>query len=205
MTDDKRNLRLPVNLGIGAQQKSEIAVRWATFEQVMETVHQLGLSDLVLPEYPVPSVDTQVLTAPDSLQYTELHTKLLSWWQPMAEMTAQIKAGVLQLENMLEEVEAATREALREESKLLPKQERYTAECLKDKVILNPEVTRVKRELQVVLQRKMLFEARLESLERALKLVSRQIELRKLDFEGSRVNSNMPGRGRLPTFNGSGG
>lgn len=202
MTDDKRNLRLPSNLGIGNEQKSAIALRWDTFTQVMEAVEKIGLHARTLPEYEIPEVDALVLTAPDSFQYTELHTKLLSWWQPMAEMTAQIKAGVLQMENMLEEVEAATRDALREESKQLPKQERYTAECLKDKVVLNPEVARVKRSLQVVQQRKLIFEARLEALERALKLVSRQIELRKLDFEGSRVNSNMPGRGRYPTFGG---
>ena len=66
-----------------------------------------------------------------------------------------------------------------------------------ERLLLNPEYLEVTHELQKYQQAKIYFDARVESLERSLRVISRQVEIRKLDVEQQRTGAGMPGRGRF--------
>jgi len=45
-----------------------------------------------------------------------------------------------------------------------------------------------------------LLDVRTEEIERSLRVVSRQVEIRRLDQEQHGISNNMPTRGRQPRF-----
>jgi hypothetical protein len=74
----------------------------------------------------------------------------------------------------------------------------YSLEDRKSLAETNPRYVELLLEQTKYEQMKSQMEAQVNGLSKAAGLISRHIELRKLDLEGDRMNNNMPGRGMYP-------
>lgn len=198
-----RGLRLPKTLSIGAgeEHKRSVMQHWNTADEVAEDLAAKGFKDLTEPPFPQPELNLDTILGTDSRDYTGAHLQLLAWYNYTSELYGKIQIKVLQYENMLDILSAQTRKQAKEQIDTTreltgDKKEKATASTLQDKLLTNPEYQEVLRDLQRYKQAKILMEKKVDILERSLRVVSRQVEIRKLDIEQSRNNHNMPGRSR---------
>jgi len=205
MTEGK-SLRIPRTLpiGVGEEQKKQVQEQWNTADDVEIGIREIGFPDHQTPAFVCPELNVHLLTSPDSKQYTEAYVSLLAWFTFSAEKLAQIQVRVLQYENMQEVLAAQTRQAARDQSDQSGVK-KPTAEEMKDRLLRNPEYLEITRMLQRYQQGKIVMGAKVEALERALRLISRQVEVRRLDIEQGRTASAMPGRNQRDPFQRSGG
>lgn len=192
-----KNLRLPVTLalGVGEEQKKTLQEHWNTLGDIETNLQAKGFVDFKIPDFECPELNEHVLTSPDSKQYTEVYVHLLAWYNFMSECYAKVEAKILQLENMQEILGAQTRKMARDVTEAAGAK-KPTVEEMKDRLLLNPEYLEVMHELQQQQQSKVLMGRKVDALERSLRLISRQVEIRKLDIEQQRTATAMPMRGQ---------
>lgn len=195
-----KNLRLPRALAIGAgeEQKSAILSHWNTADSVEEDIERKGFKDKTEPDFECPEIDLETLTGPDNRQYTTMYVRLMAWFGYSSEMLGKTQVRILQYENMLDVLTANTRRQVREVTEAVGGK-KPTAEALQDQLLANPEYLDVLRELQRYKQARILLEKKVENIERSLRLVSRQVEIRRLDIEQNKTSVGMPGRGNSRT------
>lgn len=193
-------MRLPrtLPLGIGEQEAQTIQQTWNTAEFVEEhDIENYGLRDYSQPKYVCPELTEEMLTTEDSRSYTEVYARLLGWFNYTSGLLAKTQARVMQYSNMQGILEAQTRKRQRELARATGT--KITAEELNDLLLTNPEYQEITLQLQRYKQAKVYLDAKVDSLERSLRVISRQVEIKKLDFEQTRNASNMPNRGEYPT------
>lgn len=192
-----RNLRLPqtLPLGAGREQAQKVSEAWNTVDSVQEEVHLRGLVDHEKPAFVCPELTADMLTTTDSKSYTETYAHLLSWFTYATEIYAVVQATILELENIKDILGAESRKNAREIHEGTKK--KPTKEELADRLLLNPEYQDVIKKLQRFQQAKLLFQAKVESIERSLRVVSRQVEIRRLDMEQNRTQTGIGNRGPM--------
>lgn len=184
--------RMPV--GVGQEEAKSIRQHWDTIEQVESTIAgEYGILDKPQPRFECPELTTEQLTTPDSKSYTETYQKFQAWFEYYTEIKAKVQARVLQYENMLEVLSAQTRRQHRDIASNAGGK-KLSAEEVKDLLTTNPEYQEILLELQRYQQTKLLVDAKVESIERTLRIISRQVEIRRLDIEQTKTSANMPGR-----------
>ncbi len=197
MNNDGRNLRLPVTLplGAGVEVAKTVAQKWDTIDDAIFELESHGLKTRDKPNFDCPELTADMLTTTESKSYTETYVHLNSWFGYASEIYAQVQATVLQYKNMKDILEAEGRKNARTVAEADTKTKKPTKEELEDRMLLNPEYQEVKLKLQRFQQSELLFKAKVESIERSLRVVSRQVEIRRLDQDQTRNSGNMPNRG----------
>lgn len=204
MTDE--GLKLPSNLGAPERTpvNRKIHDRWTTFAEVEKELQEKGFTDAPRPVVleqgeGFPNLTTQQLTDTPNKEYTALHATYLEWFRYTAEEFARLRALMLQTKNEMEDIELETKRDLRAQPG-----KKSTTEEIDIAVGLHTRYRDLKVLLQRAEQAKLLLETKVDYLERSLRVISRQVELRKIDAGQGGVNDNMPGRGRVGGWNGQG-
>lgn len=194
---EEGGLKLPINIGAPNRTpvNRQIHTHWDTMGDIEAQVAALGFTDVTKPSTGAfPNLVAEDLTTNDSKQYTDRYVEFLAWWRYASEQVATLKAGALQIENEMEDIELE----VKKEMKGTPGTGRggtHTKDDLELAVGTHARFRELKLLLQRATQAKMLMETRLEYLERSLRLISRQVEIRRLDIEQGKTEHNMPGRG----------
>lgn len=189
-------MRLPQNIPIGAGRSrvESIQTTFSTADEVTQLlVETMGYYPLQPPQYPCPVLDVSMLTTDDWKAYSLNWSMFKAWWDFYNEKLAEVSNQVLQCKNTLTMIETATKKAQRELASAT--HEKITEARLKEQVLENPEYQAALLELQRYQQAKELVEAKFESLDKSLAMLSRQIEIRRIDLEQTRTGSNIPNRG----------
>jgi hypothetical protein len=193
-----RNLQIPrsASLGAGTAKALTIQQKWDTVDEVEAEILKKGLVNHAQPQFMCPELTADSLTTTDSRSYTETYVHLLSWFTYSSEILAQVQARIVQYDNMLEILAAEHRKAERQRTPHGAKPP--TVEERKDLLLLNPDYQEVLHKLQRYQQSKITLTAQVDSIERSLRVISRQVEIRRLDQDQSRTGSNIPQRGYQP-------
>lgn len=194
-----KNLRLPRTLPLGPGQSvaQTVIQKWDTIDDQIEDMHLKGFVSRDAPPFACPEITADMLTTPDSKSYTETYAHLNAWFGYVSEIYAQVQASVLQYKNMRDILEAEGRRVARTlagDEGGGKKTKGLTKEELNDRLLLNPEYQEVMLKLQRFQQSELLFKAKVDSIDRSLRTISRQVEIRRLDQEQNRTSGNMPGR-----------
>lgn len=166
---------------------------WDTYDGVKKGVEDMGFAPRVEPEYPCPELTADKLTTPDSRSYTETYSELLAWWGFSAERLANIKAELLQVKNEMDWIASSIRQEMRSVTGKKP-----PAADIDDAIKVDEKHTTLKIQEQALTQYKDMLSIRVEGIEKSLKVISRQVEIRRLDHEQHGTQHNMPGRNRRP-------
>lgn len=199
-----QGLTLPASLG--APERTPVNKkthdRWSTYEEVDAELKAKGFNDCPRPDVldagnSFPNLTAVELTSTPNKEYTALHGRYLEWFRYTSEEFSKFRALMLQTRNEMEDIELETKRELRSQPGKKP-----TEEEISIAVGLHSRYRDLKVLLQRAEQAKLLLETKVDYLERSLRVISRQVELRKIDAGQGSVNDNMPGRGRLGGFSG---
>lgn len=186
-------LSIPGGVGLSTGEVQEILTRFATLSDVEENLAKMGFpAQREQPNFPLPEITVSVLTKYNNDQYSEVYAQLLAWFNYLVPIHADAKAALLQAQNQLDLVEASTQERLVEQNKNKTKGEgRLTEAEIKNKVLCDPTYQTALLEVQTRKQAFIKLDAYWDIADRGLKVISRQIEVKKIEFGGSNREGNL--------------
>jgi len=184
-------LRVPRNIGVAESEQKAVHNHWDTIGKVEGTLAMEGFVAMECPSFQCPMVTEEVLTTADSKAYTEAYAQQLAWFNYASQTLARATAHLLQVTNEMEMIEARMRRQFREG--IRNGGGKMTEKEMADEIMLDDRYSELLHFKQVTTQRKIELQAFTEGVERGLKVISRQVEIRKMEMEQSRVN--IPGRG----------
>lgn len=195
-------LRLPSILGLDAQEQQKIRDDFDTMDGVNTLLEKHGITPAPKPGFGCPEVSEDDLTTTDNTKYTTVYARLLAWFNYMGPLLAAVVAELLQIENAMVYTEAAFRKKARELNLgKKPRTEGWVTEAeIADAITLDADYHELHVEKQRLSQMKAMLASHTERVERSMRVVSRQVEIRKIELEGSRTEHNMPGRNKFPTL-----
>lgn len=195
-------LHLPPILGLSAQEQQQVRSDFDTMDGVNVLLAKHGITPAPKPGFGCPEVTEDDLTTTDNTRYTTTYARLLAWFNYIAPLLAGVTGELLQVENALTYTEAAFRKRARElNTGKRPRAEGWITEAeIADAIILDADYHELHVEKQRLAQMKSSLTAHTERVERSMRVVSRQIEIRKLEIEGNRTEHNMPGRNKFPSI-----
>ncbi len=189
-------LNLPANVGIAESEAQKIHNKWDTADAVEGEIAMKGFVQSDIPPYQCPEVTEQVLTTEDNTEYTRVYAQLNSWFNYATQLHARVTTSLLQSENEMEMIESRMRVQFRERMRLGTKEDKMSAGEMQDQINLDPRYEELKLQAQIYKQKKITLAAFLDGIERGLRVISRQVEIRKMESDQSRVN--IPGRSPQP-------
>lgn len=204
MNDDDRmatvragGLRIPGPLGISQQQ--HVHDYWRTYDQAEQKLKDAGLPVLEKPRFAYPgSVTPEQLTTKDNHAYSSLYAEHLGWYNYTAEIVSGIRAMLLQIKNEMEDLEVELRSRYKRQNKDLPSKEKHTEKDIDDLIHLDERHKKLAHAQQEYEQSRLLFEAKLDAMSRNLRVVSRQVEIRRGELDAERLGNGLPGRPVFP-------
>lgn len=193
-------LVLPASLGLPASEEQQIHNKWDTADHIEAELAMQGFVQMPLPAYECPQVTEELLTTEDNTKYTTAYAQLNSWFNYSSQLLARVTTSLLQAENEMEMIESSMRVSMRERLKGAKgddgKPLKMTAEQMQDEVNVNERYVELKLIAQMFKQRKITLAAFLDGIERGLRVISRQVEIRKMEADQARTN--IPGRSPYP-------
>jgi hypothetical protein len=202
MNDQHGGLRIGAVAGVGASEETKIHNRWTCTDEVTNYLTmELGMALAKEPNYACPELTVEDLTTPDSQAYTEIYAKRTAWFGFLSERKAEHDAVVIEIEAEMEDIETNIRDSIRKNNKRTNRSgetKNVPASEMEDAINLSPRYVELKQKL--VFHREVLvrLNARVEKLDRELRLTSRQVEIRRLDFDTSQRQANLGGRSGGP-------
>jgi hypothetical protein len=183
MTGPIQGLKLPNLLptGVGQSKKDSIRQFFNTADDMEDQFRNHGFTEIPQPQVACPQLTEADVTNPDSTEFTATYVSLLAWYTYCGELSAKVQARLIQYQNGLDVIAAETRNTARLQHESGAK--KLTVEEMKDRLLLNAEYREVLLEQQKYEQLRKLLDQRLESIDRSMKVVSRQVTIRSLDLD----------------------
>ena len=195
----ERGLRLPRNTALSDEDREHATDSWDTFTAVQEELATQGFMVATAPPpFPAPEVSAEQLTTDLNKNYTTLYAQQLAWLNYTGPILAAVKAKLLQANNALRDVEEKVRKQQREKNKHLAREDRLSKEDIEGVIWSDPTYRPILLEKQRLEQAKSMLDAYVESLGNSMRVISRQVEIRRLELEGGARGDTMPNRGKYP-------
>lgn len=201
-------LHVPATLGISVTELEAIQRKFTTQATVEADLKAMGIEDPKQPAYALPELDAKLLTTLDSNEYTEMYTRQLAWSNYLTPILAKVLSGLVEAENQMVLIKAKIEETIREQNKLKTKEDRLNTDDIKNAVLNDPVYQEAMLESQSLKQYKLRLEAAHEIAGRNLKLLSRQVEIRRQDLDSQIAEGgigNRFGQPHRPIGGGQGG
>jgi hypothetical protein len=186
-------LQLPKDIGISDTEVQVIAGRWNTVGDVDARLKRFGIHENQEPDVVCPIVTAEELVNPDLQRYTIVYAAQLRWYNYAVRLHADIKAALLGVQNEMSDIESAKRIHFRQRDEGKKDKDKMSATEMKDLINMDPVYRELRVQEQHFSQQNLKMSAWVESLDRNLKVVSRQIENRKAEAAGGMREGNMPG------------
>lgn len=191
-------LQLPKNVGVSEKDQADDHLARNTIDAVEKELERMGLAPSAKPAWDRPDLTAEQLTTSVNRDYTVLYAQHLAWYNFTSPLYARVRARMLGVSNEMTDIEVRIRKNLRAKNKNLPKDERFNEKDIDDETWSDPRYQVLTKEKQKLEQMKLEIEAYLGVMEGCLKVISRQIEIRKIELGSSNQENAMPGRGKFP-------
>lgn len=180
------------------RQTEELARKWESLHEASEfELACLGFVHPPKPEFTCPVLDPKSLTTADLASYAEMHARFQRWHNYAEDTLARVKSMLIGIKRQIEQLEGSLR-VMYADAKNPNTGKPYSIADRKDLAEQNPRYVELLLDETKLKQMEIQMEAHVNGLSKSTALISRHIELRKLDVEGDRINNNMPGRGMYP-------
>lgn len=194
MNEPHGGLRLQsVVAGVGESEAQEIHREWSSYPLVLQYLtEQLALVQPAEPEFACPTLKVEDLTTTDNKAYTETYVQRVAWFGFYSERKAEHDAIVLEVEAEMNIIETRIRNQLRKTSKKVTRSGESKAPPAQEmEDLINSDGRYLELKQKLVFHRQILkrLNARVETLDREIRLTSRQVEIRRQDLDNSRGGS----------------
>lgn len=196
--ENKRNpaaptgLQLPVGVGIAESEQKKLHHEYDTFDKIDSDLAMMGFIAPPLPEFECPAITEEILTTPDSKAYTTTYAQQLAWFNYSSQILSRIRAQLVQVTNEMEMIASKTRIDIKARIKASD-EKKLSLPDIQDIINTDARYSELNLEHQKLLQSRILMDTIVEGIERGLKVISRQVEIRKIEIEQEKVN--IPNRG----------
>ncbi len=180
------------------QRAVEFNAYWAKVHEEAEfELHHLGFQRLGRPRFTCPEIDPQALTNADLSEYSLMHARVVAWHNYAENTLAYCESMLISVRRQMEQLMP---QLLIEYSKLNnPRTGRpYSVADRKALAENTPRYIELLRDKTKLEAQRELAESYAKGLGRNSALISRHIEIRKMDIESGRVTGNIPNRGNNP-------
>lgn len=179
----------------GYRETHELANTWEkVHDQATFELYHMGFPPIQRPDFTCPILDPEALTKADLHSYAEMHARFARW-HTYAEYTfARIQSILLGIKREIDQLQAQLKIYYADYKNPVTGKV-YSIEDRKALADNNPRYVELLLDQTKFEQMKAQIEPQVNGLSKAAGLISRHIELRKLDIESGRVGNNMPGRG----------
>lgn len=187
--------------GVGESEAAAIHQQWESYPEVLRYLEEkLALVTPAEPEFACPVLKVEDLTTSDSKAYTETYLQRVAWYSFYSERKAEHDAIVLEIDAEMMVIETRIRTGMRKAStrKTRGGDPKPPSEGEMEDAI-NTDTRYLELKQKQVVHRQILkrLNARVDTLDREIKLTSRQVEIRRQEFE---AGGRSPGlRGQPPS------
>lgn len=173
----------------------ELARKWeGVHDEAQLEVWHMGFTPIQKPDFTCPVLDPKALTTADLTSYAEMHARFQRWHNYAEYTLARAESILIGIKRQIDQLEAQLKVMYADYPN--PHTGRpYSVSDRQSLVESNPRYVELLRDQTKFEQIKKQMEAYVNGLSKSTGLISRHIELRKLDMEGDRVGNNMPSRG----------
>jgi len=197
-------LELPHSMGVetltwGAQQHHALYTQMNTAAAIEQELTSWGFEATPRPVQTYPSITTEGLTSSNTDLIIELLARVTAWHNYSENTATRVKIVLAQLKRIQANVEREIRAAAVAAAKR-DKQKKPSEATLKVLPETNPHWQQLDLEILQYEQRKALLDSAVNRATRDYTMVSRSVELRKIDIEAGRRTGNAPyaGAGMRP-------
>lgn len=193
-------LRLQTRVvGVGESEADQIHNEWSSYDIVKEYLEtSLAFVSPPEPEFACPPLRVEDLTTTDNKAYTETYARRVAWFGFYSEKKAEHDAIVLEIDAEMNVIETRIRTQLRKTSNKTTasgEPKAPPAQAMEDAI--NSDVRYLELKKKKVFHGQVLkrLNARVETLDREIRLTSRQVEIRRQELG---FNGGTPGTVRQP-------
>ncbi len=192
---------LPPVVGLPAHQEEAIHREWDSYDRVYGELIALGITFPEAPKEARITLTERALSTEHNDEITMMTARANAWFGYLKSLYAQIRSQLLQRENEKDFLTSETRSQIRKDIKdgIAPK---LSKEEVEDEVNLNPRIRTLTLEMQALMQKKMMVESLMDTEERNIRVLSRQVEVNRQELESESIKNNIqsrpgtgPGRG----------
>lgn len=187
----------PGTLGIGVSDLEAISNKFQTESEVEAELVMLGIPEVKKPEHELPEITAASLTTTNSQEYTTMYAQQLAWANYLGPILAKVTSNLAQAENQMKLIKAKIEETASARNKLLQKQDRLKESEIENSVLNDVIYQEAMLEAQKYKQLKLRLEAAHEIAGRNLRIISRQVEIRRQEIDGALLEGGIPNRGRV--------
>jgi len=177
------------------RQTWELTKYWeGTHDEAEFEVHHMGFPRLQRPAYTCPTLDPKALSQMNLVQYAETHLRYVGWMNYAENNLAYVKSMLVGVKRQMEEL--SNRLKVTYATTKNPNTGRpFSVDDRKLFADSNPRYVELVRERTKLESMRDLSESQYLALKETAAVISRHIELRKMDIESMRTGNNMPSRG----------
>jgi len=177
-------LNIDGSVGLGERLQEELHNVWDTFDDSELKLTQLGFPPVNKPGSARPHIEPGTLNRLNGAQLTEIFEQVGAWQDYATNLLSRFRGYLQQIDNEKKVLTARLRQgaiqaAMQSGEKKPPEKE------IEQNVLLDPRYQELMQEEQKVEQQRFQMEGHVDSLNRQLKLVSRQVEIRRQELEAS--------------------
>ena len=187
---------------VGERDETAIHQRWEYAGEITNYLeNDLGIPPTTEPSFPCPTLSADDLTTPDSTAYTTRYAEFMAWYTFLTEILASHESSLLEVNYEMDDIASHLRESLRKNSNKTTKGGETKppgAAEMEDRIQTNPRYVILKQKKLRLTELTKRLGAKSESLYRQIQLLSRQVEIRRQNFDGGNRGGNVQGRGGVP-------
>lgn len=177
------------------RETRELAASWDAVQSEAEMeLRHFGFGQLPQPQFTCPPLDPKTLSSMDLINYGETHMRYVAWLNYSENILSYVKSNLLGIKRQMDELHNKLRLTFRQ-TRNPETGKPFSVDDAKALAEQNPRYLELLRELTKMEQMKLTVEAHVESYSKICSVISRHIELRKLEVERMGTGHNLPGRG----------
>jgi hypothetical protein len=186
--------KLPPPIGLSEDREVQVHDRWSTIEKVRKRLASRGM---VIrdepPPFPIPEVTTTLVDT-DNQEYLRTNAQYLAWLNYIMPHIALVEGMLLEIGNEKAHIEALYRDQARRSDEDKPASKKTSKEETADNTLLDPRYIELLQAEQELREERDLLDCTKEGLSRAMRVISRHIEVKKLDADVNRTAANLTQR-----------
>lgn len=188
------------NVVVDDAQRKAARTDFDTMDEVEKQLAKWGFSlNTTPPPFPVPEVSATQLTTDFNKDYTTMYANQLAWLNYTSPLLAHVKATLIELEHALQDITVKMRKELRRKNQELDRTDRLSEKDIEDVIWCDPSHKELIVEKQRFDQMRLRLQSHVDAMEQNMRVISRQVEIRKLEIDNRGIENRMPQRGTLRT------
>jgi hypothetical protein len=190
-------LNIPGPVGPGEQEVQQIAARWNTQPLVEAELASEGFYPMSQPEHVLPRITNDLLTSPNNKDYTEAYNSFVAWLGYTRDKLARTQLALLQMKNQKKELERTLRGRIFGMANA-NNQKKPTIKEQEDYIEADATYADLMVRMQHQQQKELVYQSEFERFSDAVKLMSRNVEIRRGHWEAEGGHAGQPYQNPYP-------